>query len=187
MFRLESFSSAGVDRGAEVTFSRQDLDQAYAEGFAEARAQSRDEDLRILGDSLERLAVSLSDDDTRRNRMRREAVEALGPILTQILDIMAPPLASRRLEEALRAELDRLAQRSSTLTARIACSARLRPLVERCLEHSGLAGIEIDATLTDRITVTIAGGRIELAPEAIAAQIRALITEIKEDGTSWTH
>lgn len=187
MFRLESFSSAVVDRGAEITFSRQDLDQAYADGFAEAHAQSRDEELRALGDSLDRLAASLADDDGRRNRMRQEAVEALAPILTQILDVMAPPLASRRLEEALRAELDRLAQRSSTLTARITCSDRLRPLVERCLEHGGIAGIEIDAAPADRIIVSVAGGRIELAPEDIAIQIRALVNEIKEDCASWTH
>lgn len=187
MFRLESFSSALADQGAEATFSRQDLDQAYSDGFADARAQSRDEELHALCDSLRRLAAGLADDDARRTQMRQEAVEALSPILTQILDVMAPPLASRRLEEALRAELDRLAQRSSTLTARIACSDSLRPLVERCLEHSGLAGIEIDAMSANRITVTVAGGRIELDPQAIALQIRALIAEIKEDGTSWTH
>nr|WP_111299659.1 hypothetical protein [Paracoccus saliphilus] len=187
MFRLESFSSVLLDQPTEATFTRQDLDQAYADGFAEARNQSRDEELRALGDSLERLAASLADDDARRNKMRLEAVEALSPILTQILDIMAPPSASRRLEEALRAELDRLAQRSSTLTARIACNERLRPLVERCLKDIGITGIEIDAAPADRITVTVAGGRIELTPDAIASQIRTLISEIKEDSTLWTH
>lgn len=187
MFKLESFSTALTNRGAVVTFTQEELDQAYADGVADARAQAEDAELRALGAGLDRLAASLAADEARRRALRQEAVEALFPILSQILDLMVPPLASHRLEEALRAELTRLAQHSQPLSARIACSERLRALVERCLTESGLAGIEIDTAPADRIVVTLQGGRIELAPDTIAENIRTLLEEINEDQNQWTH
>ncbi|WP_265501948.1 hypothetical protein [Paracoccus beibuensis] len=187
MFKLESFSTALTDRGAVVTFTQEELDQAYADGVADARAQAEDAELRSLGAGLAQLAESLAADEARRQQLRQDAVDALCPILTQIVDLIAPPASSRRLEEALRAELARLAQRSQPLTARIACSDRLRALVELCVAQAGLDGIEIGAAPTDRILVTLQGGRIEIAPDAIAGDIRALLEEINEDQNQWTH
>ncbi|MGR3249853.1 MAG: hypothetical protein ACU0DH_07930 [Paracoccus sp. (in: a-proteobacteria)] len=187
MFKLESFSNALTDRGAVVTFAQEDLDQAYADGRADGRAQAEDADLRTLGAGLERLAASLAADESRRQQLRQEAVDALYPLLTQIVDLLAPPSSSRRLEEALRAELTHLAQRSQPVTARIACSDRLRVLVDRCLSDAGLTGIEIEPAASDRIVVTLQGGRIEITPETIAQDIRALLEEINEDQTPWTH
>ncbi|WP_410216417.1 hypothetical protein [Paracoccus sp. (in: a-proteobacteria)] len=187
LFKLESFTNAVPAPAAEIAYTRRDLDQAYAEGFAEARAQAEDAELRALGAGLGQLALALADEETRRASLRQEAVEALAPILTQVLDLMAPPLASRRLEEALRAELSRLASRGSALIARVTCSDRLRPMVERCLAEAGLNGIQIDPAPADHIIVTTQGGRIELVPDTIAGDLRALISEIKEDETTWTH
>ena len=187
MFKLESFSNALTDRGAVVTFTQEDLDQAYADGRTDGRAQAEDADLRTLGAGLERLAESLAADESRRQQLRQEAVDALYPLLTQIVDLLAPPSSSRRLEEALRAELTHLAQRSQPVTARIACSDRLRALVDRCLGDAGLTGIEVEPAASDRIVVTLQGGRIEITPETIAQDIRALLEEINEDQTPWTH
>ncbi|TGN67268.1 hypothetical protein E4L95_05630 [Paracoccus liaowanqingii] len=186
MFKLESFSDAVAKRPVEVTFSRADLDQAFANGQSAAQAEAEDAGLRALQDGLHRLADSLAEDEARRHRLRQEAVEALSPLLHQILDLMAPPRSSHRLEEALQAELLRLSQRADPLSARIACGSGLRPMVQHCMDVAGLDGIVLDEIALDRISVTLQGGRIELAPEDIADNIRALIAEITEEDGTWT-
>ncbi|CAM3436393.1 hypothetical protein PANO111632_18915 [Paracoccus nototheniae] len=181
MFKLESFSAPPPGRVVEVTYSRDDLDQAFAQGQSLARAEAEDAGLRALGEGLDRLAESLSDDEARRHQLRQEAVAALAPILHQILDLMAPSRSSHRLEEALLTELEILAQRSAPLSARIACSDRLRPMVDYCLIKSGLAGILIDEISQDCVTLTLQGGRIDFVPDDIARDIRALMAEINQE------
>ncbi|MBM3603957.1 MAG: hypothetical protein FJX25_04180 [Alphaproteobacteria bacterium] len=187
MFKLESFSTAVAAREVEETFTRQDLDQAYADGFAQAQALAEDAALRSLIEGLEQLSRSLADDEDRRRSLRQEAVDALAPILTQIVDLMAPPLTSRRLEDALRDELARLAARGTALAAQITCSEPLRALVDRCLADTGLSGITINPSPADQITVSLQGGRIELTPDTIARDIRAVLEELSEDTETWTH
>jgi hypothetical protein len=187
MFKLESFSTALADQAAPMIFTPLDMDRAHAEGFEEATAQAVDAQLHALDDSLRQLARTMSDDETRRTHLRSQAVQALGPILSQILDLMAPSASSRRLEEALMGELTRLAQESTPLVAQISCSDRLRGLVERCLTQTGLQTVTIAPAPTDTVTVTLQGGRITLDPDTITGDIRALISEITEDDTTWTH
>jgi hypothetical protein len=192
VFKLESFSAAVAAQGAALTFSREALDQAFADGLAEGMARQGDEQARTLNAGLDRLARALADDEARRVDLRREAVEALAPILTQILDCLAPAAQSRRLEEALTEELLRLSRAAPPLRASIACGPSLRAMVDRCLADCGLGGIEVTATESDRISLSLQGGRIELEPARLAADIRALLTEINEakpegDETSWTH
>ena len=186
LFKLESFSKAVAAR-VEVTYTQADLDQAFADGVAQASAQAQDDQLRALSASLEQVAAGLAADETRRRQMRQEAVDALAPILHQVLDLMAPPLASRRLEEALQAELTHLAQRATPVGLCIACSDRLADMVRRCLAQAGLEGIEIAPVPQDLITVSLQGGRIDFTPDSIAGDIRALIAEITQEDSTWTH
>lgn len=191
-FKLESFSAAIAAQGVSLTFSREALDQAFADGLAEGRALQHDEQARGLILGLERLATALADDEARRAQLRREAVEALAPILHEILDCLAPAAPSRRLEEALAAELLRLSHMAQPLRASIACGASLRAMVDRCLAESGLEGIAVTETAAERISLSLAGGRIEPEPARVAEGIRALLAEItgsnpKESETSWTH
>ncbi|MDN5569059.1 MAG: hypothetical protein L0G27_10025 [Paracoccus sp. (in: a-proteobacteria)] len=187
IFKLESFSEALPDQGPPMIFTQHDLDRAYAQGAEDATAKAGDAQLRALDDALSGLARTMSDDETRRAHLRSDAVQALGPILSQIMDLMAPPLTSGRIEDALLGELTRLAQNSTPLVARIACSDRLRAMVERCLAQTGLQSITIAPAATDTITVTLQGGRITLDPDTITRDIHALISEITEDDTTWTH
>lgn len=187
IFKLESFSNAVAARGVEVTYTQADLDQAFADGMAQASAQAQDDQLRALGASLEQVAAGLAADETRRRQLRQEAVDALTPILHQILDLMAPPLSSRRLEEALQTELTHLAQRANPVGLRIACSDRLADMVRRCLAQAGLQGIDIAPVPQDLITVTLQGGHIDFTPDNIAGDIRALIAEITQEDSTWTH
>ena len=187
MFKLESFSNAPVDHAPPMIFTQADLDRAFAEGAEEATLKSQDDQLRALDAALTQLARTMADDETRRARLRSEAVAVLGPILTQIIDLMAPPHASGRLEKALVHELERLAQETTPLIAQITCSDRMRDMVERCLTQTGLQSIAVAPAATDTITVTLEGGRITLDPETITGDIRALIFEITEEDTTWTH
>ncbi|MTE00016.1 hypothetical protein GIY56_06935 [Paracoccus sp. YIM 132242] len=192
VLKLESFSTAVAAQGAALTFSREVLDQAFADGLAEGMARQQDEQVRTLNAGLDRLARALADDEARRAALRREAVEALAPILAQILDCLAPAAESRRLEAALTAELLRLSRMAPPLRASIACGASLRGMVERCLAECGLEGIDVTESEAERIALSLQGGRIELEPARVAEGIRALIAEINgprsnEDETSWTH
>jgi len=187
IFKLESFSNALADQTSPMIFTQEDMDRAHSEGFAEANAQAVDAQLHALDGSLRHLAQTMTDDETRRTQLRAQAVQALGPILSQILDLMAPSATSRRLEDALMTELARLAQDCTPLVAQISCSDRLRGLVERCLTQTGVQTVAIEPAPTDTITVTLQGGRIVLDPQTIAGDIRALISEIAEDDTTWTH
>ncbi|MCZ0960247.1 FliM/FliN family flagellar motor switch protein [Paracoccus benzoatiresistens] len=178
VFKLESFSAAAAAQGAQPTFGREALDQAYADGLAEGIARQQDEQARTLNAGLERLARALADDEARRAELRREAVEGLAPVLAQILDCLAPAAQSRRLEEALTAELLRLSRAAPSLRARVTCGPSLRDMVDRCLADCGLEGIEVTESDCDRIALSLAGGRIELEPARVADTIRALIAEI---------
>ncbi|WP_347137957.1 hypothetical protein [Paracoccus sp. SSK6] len=197
VLKLESFSAAVAAQGAPLTFTREALDQAFADGLAEGIARQADEQARTLSAGLDRLARALADDEVRRAGLRREAVDALAPILSQILDCLAPAAESRRLEAALTEELLRLSRSAPPLRARIACGPSLRALVDRCLAETGLEGIDVSECEGERISLALQGGRIDLEPASVAQGIRSLIAEINgsasngpnpnEDGTSWTH
>lgn len=187
VFKLESFTAAAA-QGAQQAFAREALDQAFADGLAEGMARQQDEQARTLNAGLERLSRALADDDARRAELRREAVAALAPILAQILDCLAPAAESHRLESALTEELLRLSRTAPPLRASIACGPSLRAMVDRCLAERGLEGIEVTAADSDRISLSLQGGRIELDPARVLDDIRALIAEINGNETSsWTH
>lgn len=186
-FKLESFSrSAEPVEIAEVTFCRDDLDQAYTDGYAEGKAHAYDAQMQELDICLSGLAATLTDDDARRSALRAEAVATLAPILSQILDLMAPAAHSRRLEQALNTELQRLAQSAVPLKARLACGPGLRSMVEHCVRKHGLGNLEIAQIAAAKVSITVEGGRIDLTPEKIAQDVAALIADIKEEAGEWT-
>lgn len=186
LFKLESFSAAQAGPAAQALYGQEAIDHAFAEGVASGLARREDDELRNLGAGLERLSRALGEDAERRTVLRNEAVAALAPILEAIVDSMAPADRSRQLESALQDELARLARLSSPLRARIACGPRLRGMIERCCAEAGIGEIDLTDTGSDRISLSLQGGRIELSPEKIAQDIRALISELKEDDPSWT-
>ncbi|MBK4214993.1 hypothetical protein JJJ17_03535 [Paracoccus caeni] len=187
ILRLESFATS--PRSAAITpgLTTEDLDQAFADGLAEGLARKDDEELRALRAGIERLQESLNEDEARRTELRRDAVRALAPLLTQILDSLASAETSRRLEQTLTLELSRIAQAATPLRATIACSARMRDLVQRCVTESGANGVLISESESDLISLSLQGGHIEFSTEAAGAEIRRLIQEINEEQAVWTH
>lgn len=184
-FKLESFVPA-TQRQPVATFSREELDRSYADGLAEGRAQRESEESGRLMAALEHLSQALSDDEERRDKLRKEALSALFPLVAEIVDAVAPSIASERLERALADELERLAQTAPPVRARISCSEKLRELVETCISQSGMDQIEVELVESDRVSVALAGGSIEFSQEKITRQVRELIDEVKEDIAAWT-
>ncbi|RNF32915.1 hypothetical protein [Paracoccus methylarcula] len=187
--KLESFDRARQSPAPPtITYSRDDLERARAEGVSEGRAQREAEEIGQLRTSLEFLARTLSDEEERREKLRAEAVAALFPLISGIVDAFArSTAASQRLEQALTAELDRLARASPPVRAHISCGEKLRDLVDGCISQSGMTGIELTTTESDRVSLSIEGGGIEFSQEKIARQIRELIDEITEDMAAWTN
>lgn len=186
LFKLESFTPQHPGGIAEAIYAKSDLDEAYANGLADGLSRKEDDEMRNLAAGLKRLEHALAEDGARRIELRNEAVATLLPLLEAIVDGMAPAHDGRRLETALRDELARLAHLATPLRARIACGAQLRGVVERCLSEGGIDGIELIETDGACISLSLQGGRIEISPEKIARDIRALLAELIEDENTWT-
>ena len=185
VIKLESFSAAR--RQPEPSFDRADLEAARAEGLAQGLARRDSEQLQGLRAGLDRLAQAMVDDAARRHAIRSEAVAALAPVLSAILDALTPAAASQRLERSLLAELERLADQTPPLCADLICGPDLRPMVERCIQQSGLQNIRIEERSDATVSLNLQGGRIEFSQDSMTRQIRALIEEIKQDTPTWTH
>ncbi|MFV0386990.1 hypothetical protein [Paracoccus sp. (in: a-proteobacteria)] len=186
VIKLESFTAA-ANSAATPMFSQSQLDQARDEGIAAGMARQENDQVGNLRAGLDRLTAALSDDETRRAALRAEAVASLTPILSEMLDALTPSTVSQRLERELLNTLRGLAAETTPLRARIAFSPALRGMVERCIAESGAMGIELDDTGTERVSLSLRGGRIEFSQDRIAGQIRALIAEIKDEDRTWTH
>ena len=187
MFKLESFTSALANQGAVVTFTREAVDKAYAEGLTEGLSRKEDEDIRSLAAGLDQLRHCLRDDQARRAELRQEAVSSLTPILEQMLECLLPAQTSQRLEKVLKDELLRLSQLVTPLRAVISCNSRLRDTVERCLSEAGIEEVDLLDTPSDTISLSLQGGRVELSPQKIAEDIRNMISELKVEDPTWTH
>lgn len=186
LLKLESFVSPDIAAEARETAKQDAIARAFAQGLAEGAMRTDDEQVRNLTAGLDRLAQALADDAARRALLRQEVVEALALVLFQIVDCLAPAQASARLESALVKELRGLAQQSAPVTAQITCGHGLRVMVDRCVALSGIAGIAVTDTNEARINLSLEGGRIELSPDVMAQDIRAIIDEIRKEDPSWT-
>lgn len=184
--KLESFISAKAQAAPEPLFTREELEQTRAEAFEEGKNQSRGDEVGQLCAGLERLAQSLDDNLKLRNKIRCETTEAVAPLLSGVIETLAPLNASPRITEALTAELKRLAKDAQPINVRIACNAQLDELVKQCIAEAGLSGIELDETESDRISLSFSGGEIEFSNEKIAQGIKELIEEILENPDTWT-
>lgn len=182
VIKLESFSPAANMARVAASAARAALDDAYARGLADGRADRQESETVALTAALRELSQQIADHDTQRAALRQEAVTALSPILTAMLDAVAPLGMAQRLEQDLITELSRLAQQTPPMICHITCAPALRTLVERCASEAGLTGIEItEQPLEQSVNVQIAGGHIEFSHDQIVQSVRRLIAEIQED------
>lgn len=178
---FESFApESAASRTARL--ASQAADQAYRTGFADGRAAQSSDEAAALIQAIREMAQELSQEDRRRAALRQEAVRALSPILSAILDAVAAPGMAARLETTLIEELARLAQSAPAMTCHVTCPSHLRPHVERCAREAGLEGLEIiEKSAGSALHLSLQGGQIEFSQERVLDTIRALIREIQED------
>ncbi|MBU2956819.1 hypothetical protein Q4511_14855 [Paracoccus sp. 1_MG-2023] len=184
VFRLESF---GATAAPEPVFTRADLEAARAEGRQAALAEAQAAQHRDLTRALTELSAFIADDESRRRALRDEAVEALAPVLRQIVMVMAPLSASARMETALMAELNRISGEAPPLSAHITCSRDLRAMLDRCLAGTGLADITVTECDDGRLDLILQGGRIGFDPERVTRDLLEILEDIQKDDTTWTH
>ncbi len=182
--KLEAFMPARLQTTPEPTFTRDDLDHARAEGYADGQQQARNDDIQQLCSALERASQSLGEDQTFRQDVRKEMTAAFIPLISGIVDTLAPLHASQRIERALTAELTRLANEAYPVSLRIASNDKLRDLVKSCIAEAGITGVSLDDAESDRISLSFTGGHIEFSNEKIIHEIKNLIEEIAEDSTT---
>lgn len=179
--KLETFRPAKLQPTPEPTFTLDDLNRARAEGYADAQEQLRTDDIRQLCAGLERLSRSLADEQNLRHQIRTEMTSAFIPLMSGIVDALAPLHASQRIEQALTAELTRLIDEGNPIVARISCNDRLRGRVERCIADADVTGIALDDTESECISLSFANGHIEFSNEKIVREIKEMIDEFSED------
>lgn len=184
--KLESFLTAEAQTTPELLYTREDLEQARSKAFEEGKHHAHQDEVSQLCAGLERLAQSLEDNLKLRNKIRGETVDAIRPLLSGIVETLAPLNASPHIAMALMAELTRLAKDAQPTGMRIACNARLGELVTQCMAKAGLSGIEMDNTEADHISLSFSGGEIEFSNEKIAQDIKEMIAEILENPDAWT-
>lgn len=182
MFKLESFSRPETGLNTpEIRYCRDDVDQAYADGYATGRAEATEAQIQDLHRALAALSDVMAEDDARRHALRQEAVDALLPVLEQIIDLMAPVEISRRIEQSLADELRRLAQSAVPVRAEILCGQSLRGLVTESLKAHDLQRLRIIEIDEPVIRIRLDGGRIEITPGQIAKNIAAVIAAAREE------
>lgn len=184
--KLETFRPAKLQPAPEPTFTFDDLNRARAEGFNDAQEQIRTDDIHRLCTELKRLSQSLADEQNLHHQIRTEMTSAFIPLMSEIVDALAPLHASQRIGRALADELARLTDDGNPIAARISCNGRLRGLVEECIAEADVTGIAVDDTASDCISLHFALGHIEFSNEKIVREIKEIIDELSEDPQSWT-
>lgn len=182
VIKLESFAPASSMSRVAVAAARAALDEAYERGIADGRIAQRDGETIALTAAMAELAKQLAADELRRNELRQEAVKALAPLLSAVLDAVAPLGTAARLERDLADELARLARQIPPTSCQIACSAEMRPLVERCAAAADLPAVGIvEQPLGQTVRLSLQGGHVEFSQDQIVQSLRRLIAEIQED------
>lgn len=182
VIKLESFTTPVPESETPVgTFFQKDIDQARAEGIAEGLLQSEDKSAATLCEALESLGKVLEISEEQRSVIHKEAVSALIPVLSEIVDALAPALVSQRLERILKAELTRIAHLAEPMRVRLSCSKSLHEIVKIWIAETGISEIELDTNPTEGITLSHTGGNINFSQDKITTEIRRLIDEIKEE------
>lgn len=182
VIKLESFTSPPPEPEIPIgTFFQEDIDHARAEGIAEGLAQYEDKSAASLCEALESLGKVLEISEDQREMIYKEAVSGLIPVLSEIVDALAPASISKRLERSLTDELTRIANLAEPVRVRLTCTDTLREMVEASVAQSGISEIELDTSTGDGISLSHTGGNIKFSQDKITTEIRRLIDEIKEE------
>lgn len=175
--RLDSFSRAASRAGHAIAPAEIEdaFQRGHEKGLHEGRERSLDDLTRQLGALREEIAGAAQRDHARR----QEALASLAPVLSAIVDILAPRTAAGRLRDALAAELARLVEHPPAGRVLLRCPEDLRPDVEDCVAQSGLAAV-IEPSLSGGCGVELVASRgtIVFDPMRVADELKSIVNDI---------
>lgn len=175
--KLRSFAATGL---AAARFSRQAIEQAYAEGYEDGQTDAISDERSKLSREIAALSDLLTQEQARRHQLHQQAVAALAPILSEIVDCLAGSGLPQQLEAQLQGELSRLASQARPIQCKIICPETARPMVMQCIDAVGASGIAVETAPGDVISLKLIGGHIEFDKQAAIRSIRGLIDELTE-------
>lgn len=173
--RLDSFSAQFVrpNPGAAV-------DEAFHRGHEKGLNEGREASLDALTAALRELhQQNLATRDLMTDA-QREMARTLAPVLSAIIDILAPHASGERLRDALMAELLRLGETTAPRRLRIRCTPDLRPDVELCLARLGGTDARIEETRREVPSVELVADQatISFEPQRVTAELQSIINDI---------
>lgn len=177
VLKLESFDRR-PQPAPQASFTRADLDAAFAEGEAQGRLAADAAARTDLAARLAALEASVLDRTARRAEMMGEAIAALGPVLDAFADGALPVLARARMQAAVLAELERLAASAGPAAGRLRCGRDEGAFLQDCVGRLDLGGIAIDPTgAPGTVDLEIEGGRVSFDHAAVAQDFRNLFRD----------
>lgn len=178
-FRLESFSTA-AEGLAEVTH-RQDIDRAFDAGLAEGRALGFSAELRALTEALQAVEQAMSETAAIRAEAERQTLEAVLPLLQEIVTALAAGAEPAGVEAALRDEMLRLVGQAAPPGWHVLSPPAMEAMIRRCARSAGIDAVDlrVDAAITEA-EIVLDQGRSVFSQAQVADRFRDLIAELQE-------
>lgn len=176
IIRLDRFSTPDqpLRRLTEV-----DLAVSYDRGLAEGMRLAEETTLAMLSGQVQHLQSTLALNDEQAREIRRQTIQALAPVLQEIVALLAPASRSERITSALRTELDRLVDDASPRTCTITCGPDLGDAVRDSLPpESAYLRVVISDHHQETAEIHCDGGVIRFDDAAMIKGITALINDI---------
>lgn len=174
-FRAESFRP---QREAQPALTRDDLQNARAEGFAQGHQAALEGLHGQVVDQLGAISDQLADTQTAIAQTRVDLIRSLAPLLNAIIDQCVSSHMADRLAQVLTAELSQLARQTSPGGLTIRCD----PETARWLDAAGGNDL-IEVTPSDSLMAEIClpGGRVSFDTAAVIESMKTLVATLTED------
>lgn len=177
--RLDSFSTqlAQTDKGQSLDAS---MDQAFHRGYEQGLNDGRELSLDALTAALRELQQQSLASRHLTTDAQRQMAQTLAPVLSAIIDILAPRACAERLHSALMAELLQLAETALPRKLRIRCTPDLRPDVELCLARLENSAAQIEEITQEEPSVELIADKaaIRFDPQRMVSELQFIINDI---------
>lgn len=177
--RLDSFSEQLTQPKGPQTF-----DAAVEEAFHRGHEQGLNDGREVSLDALTAALRDLQQQSLATRHLttdaQREMAKTLAPVLSAIIDILAPHASAERLQNALMAELLRIGDAAMPRKLRIRCTPDLRPDVELCLARLDSFDAQIEEISHDEPSVELVADKatVRFEPQQAMTELQSIINDI---------
>lgn len=177
--RLDSFSAQLTQPNG-----RQALDAAVEEAFHRGHELGLNDGREASLDALTAALRDLQQQNLAASHLaadaQREVTRMLAPVLSAIIDTLAPHASAERLQNALMQELMRMGEAALPRQLRIRCTPDLRPDVELCLAQLGSAESQIEEITGEEPSVELIADKatVRFEPQLAIAELKSIVNDI---------